>query len=97
MISYSLKITCRISWIARAAFRLKYLLKMAWPAPISEPIEENDRLIQLGSQFHQMVHQYYLGIPEEKITRHVDDEDLQAWWNAFLSNPPTEYSGGTPA
>ncbi len=50
-------------------FQLKYLLKMAWPAPISEPIEENDHLIQLGSQFHQMVHQFFLGIPEEKITR----------------------------
>jgi hypothetical protein len=71
-------------------FQLKYLLKTAWPAPISEPIEENDRLIQLGSQFHQMVHQYYLGIPEEKITRWVKDEDLQSWWSAFFSNPPTD-------
>jgi hypothetical protein len=69
-------------------FQLKYLLKISWPAPVSEPIEANDRLILLGTQFHQMVHQYYLGIPEEKIIRRVNDVDLQDWWMAFRQNPP---------
>ncbi len=71
-------------------FQLKYLLKIAWPAPISEPIEENDRLIRLGSRFHQMVHQFYLGIPEEKISRFVSDPDLVTWWNAFLTHSPKD-------
>lgn len=69
-------------------FQLKYLLKMSWPAPLSEPIEENDRLILLGTQFHQMAHQYYLGIPEEKIVRLISDADLRDWWLTFRQNPP---------
>jgi hypothetical protein len=71
-------------------FQLKYLLKMAWPAPISEPIEENDRLIQFGSRFHQMVHQYFIGIPEEKITRFITDEDLRSWWASFITFAPVD-------
>lgn len=70
-------------------FQLKYILKTAWPAPVSEPIEEHDRLIDLGSRFHMMAQRYFLGIPEEVITRHVTDEDLLAWWNAFINNPPS--------
>jgi hypothetical protein len=69
-------------------FQLKYLLHTSWPAPISEPVEEQEQLIQLGSRFHRMVQQYQLGIPEEKISRWVDDPDLIAWWNAFLTHPP---------
>jgi hypothetical protein len=71
-------------------FQLKYLLKTAWPAPVSEPLEEHDRLIDLGSRFHMMAHRYFLGIPEEMISRHVTDEDLLSWWNAFLSNRPAD-------
>jgi hypothetical protein len=69
-------------------FQLKYLLHTTWPAPISEPVEEQERLIQLGSQFHRMVQQFQLGIPEEKISRWVNDPDLKAWWDAFMTNPP---------
>jgi hypothetical protein len=69
-------------------FQLKYLLHTAWPAPASEPVEEHDRLIQLGSEFHRMVHQYYLGIPEDKISRWIDSTDLKDWWESFLSKPP---------
>jgi CRISPR/Cas system-associated exonuclease Cas4 (RecB family) len=74
-------------------FQLRHLLKMSWPAPVSEPIEENDRLILLGTQFHKMVHQYYLGIPEEKITRCIQNMDLNEWWQAFRQNPPQGIPG----
>jgi len=75
-------------------FQLKYILKTAWPAPVSEPIEEHNRLIELGTQFHMMVHRFYLGIPADVITLHVTDEDLLAWWNAFMNNPPTNMPPG---
>jgi hypothetical protein len=71
-------------------FQLKYILKTAWPAPISEPIAEHDRLISLGSQFHMMAQRFFLGIPETVISKHVTDEDLLAWWNTFISNPPSD-------
>ncbi len=71
-------------------FQLKHLLKTAWPAPVSEPMEENERLISLGSSFHRMVHQYYLGIPENRIERHITDEDLRRWWTSFRESAPTD-------
>jgi len=71
-------------------FQLKYLEKTVWPAPVSEPIEDNDRLIRLGLKFHQMVHQHYIGISDEEISRFQGDENLKAWWNAFLQNPPKD-------
>ncbi|NMB53391.1 MAG: PD-(D/E)XK nuclease family protein [Leptolinea sp.] len=69
-------------------FQLRHLLKMSWPAPVSEPMEENERLILLGTQFHKMVYQYYLGIPEEKIAHGIREMDLNEWWQAFRQNPP---------
>jgi hypothetical protein len=71
-------------------FQLKYILKTAWPAPVSEPLEEHARLIDLGTRFHMMAHRYFLGIPEEMISRHVTNEDLLSWWNAFISNRPAD-------
>lgn len=71
-------------------FQLKHLLRIAWPAPVSEPIEENDRQIRLGSKFHQMVHQFFLGIPQEKITARCNDDDLLTWWNTFLTQLPVD-------
>jgi RecB family exonuclease len=39
-------------------------------------------------RFHRMVQQYHLGIPEEKISRWLEDADLKTWWDAFLAHPP---------
>lgn len=71
-------------------FQLKFILHTTWPAPVSEPMEEHERLMRLGSDFHRMVHQFYLKIPEEKISQHIDDPDLNTWWEGFLANPPSE-------
>lgn len=69
-------------------FQLKYLLKTAWPAPVSEPLEENEHLISLGTNFHRMAHQYFLGIPEDNISRWIINDDLRLWWTSFIDHMP---------
>ena len=47
--------------------------------------------MQRGAQFHQMAHQYLLGVPEETISRHIaDDEVIKRWWRNFASMPKFE-------
>ena len=66
-------------------FELKYLLKQSWPAATSEPVLEFERHIQLGSQFHQLVHQYIHGIPWEILAKTIIDADLADWFDNFLA------------
>lgn len=47
----------------------------------------NEIFMQRGSQFHQMVQQYLLGVPEDKIAGLVEnDEILSRWWQNFLDH-----------
>ncbi len=46
---------------------------------------------QLGSQFHQLMQQRSLGLPIEPLLE--TDPRLQAWFNAFLQNPPDMIEG----
>jgi hypothetical protein len=65
-------------------FELKYLFKQAWPAIESKPVLELEHRQQLGNQFHQLVHQYLTGIPENILSATVSDADLDAWFRNFL-------------
>jgi CRISPR/Cas system-associated exonuclease Cas4 (RecB family) len=67
-------------------FYLRHVRKLAWPAIESEPILENERWIQQGARFHQMVHRSLLGIPDELLTSHIQEPDLQRWWDQFQSS-----------
>jgi len=70
-------------------FELRHLLKVKWPAPISEPVIEFERHIQQGLAFHQMVQQYASGVPVDKINASTRDADLVAWWQNFVTISPT--------
>ena len=48
-------------------FQLRYLRQLSWPAIESEPIQEAERLAQLGTDFHRLVHQHLVGIDEETL------------------------------
>ncbi|HWQ05288.1 MAG TPA: PD-(D/E)XK nuclease family protein [Longilinea sp.] len=70
-------------------FQLRYLEKMAWPAVQSEPILEQERRMQLGERFHQMVQQHQLGLPAESLElMAASDSELLAWWQAYLQDLP---------
>ncbi len=72
-------------------FQLRYLDRMAWPAVQSEPILEQERRMQLGERFHQLVQQHQLGLPVEVLEAAASsDPDLLGWWQAYLHNLPAD-------
>ncbi len=70
-------------------FQLRYLLQVAWPAPETEPISEQERHGRLARDFHRLIHQHLLGLPIESLSNSVRDPDLERWWKAYLAYIPT--------
>ncbi len=67
-------------------FQLRFIQQRAWPAIEAGPAMDNEIVMQRGSQFHQMTHQYWIGVTAEKITRQVEgDEVLSKWWANFTT------------
>lgn len=69
-------------------FVLKYLRELAWPAIEAEPVLEHENLMQLGSRFHQLVHQHLSGVPSERLTQTISHPDLIRWWHNYLDHAP---------
>lgn len=71
-------------------FQLRYLHRLAWPAVEAEPALENERHLQQGAAFHRLIHQHLLGIPPERLSSAVTDEDLHHWWHNYLDRGPAD-------
>lgn len=68
-------------------FQLKHIRHLAWPAVEAEPFLENERLINQGAKFHQIVRQYLVGVPKDQISHSVSGDDvMQSWWWNFLNS-----------
>ncbi len=72
-------------------FQLRYLEHVTWPAPQAQPIVEHEKRLALGQDFHRLVQQQLLGIPQTRLTS--VDADLHRWWEAFLASRPAEIFG----
>lgn len=72
----------------RRRFQLRYLLKIAWPALETEPVQESERWMQQGARFHRMLQQAFTGIPLERIAAQEMEADLSTWWANFQSRTP---------
>ena len=65
-------------------FQLRYIEGLSWPAPEVEPALENERHLQLGSDFHRLVQQYLLGVSPERLQKIASqDGTLSQWWHNF--------------
>jgi len=71
-------------------FQLRYLLGVAWPAVEAEPVLENEEHLRQGVAFHRLVHQHLLGIPRERLSLTVTNEDLRRWWQNYLDKGPAD-------
>jgi hypothetical protein len=66
-------------------FQLRHMLHLSWPAVEAEPYLENERMIDQGAQFHKIVRQYMIGVPEAQITQTISgDEVMKLYWSNFL-------------
>jgi RecB family exonuclease len=86
-------------------FQLRYIERILWPAPESEPSLDYEHYLQLGSLFHKLVQQYYLGVNPDRLALFArNDPLLYHWWENFLKHNPkkdsylkhTEISLSTP-
>jgi hypothetical protein len=65
-------------------FQLRYIEKLAWPAIESEPVLQHELFMQHGRLFHQLAHQYLIGIPAERLVETIADDQLMTWWERFV-------------
>ena len=66
-------------------FYLRYIQRQKWPAVDTEPFLETEALLERGLLFHQLVFQYFIGIPEPILSSYVNESSLERWWGNFLS------------
>lgn len=71
-------------------FDLRHLKRLPWPAIQSEPVIENERRMELGDRFHQLVCQHNLGLSLDQLNRQAGDQQLRDWWQSYLSFFPQD-------
>jgi CRISPR/Cas system-associated exonuclease Cas4 (RecB family) len=69
-------------------FQLRYIDKVQWPAVETAPVMENERRQIEGQIFHRMIQQYFIGLPEERISLLASTSNLHRWWENFLLQGP---------
>ncbi len=75
-------------------FYLRYVKKLAWPAPVTEPILLHEQQLENGKNFHLLIQQYIAGISAMDLSRTIQDENLQLWWQNFLKYDPLKGVAG---
>ena len=69
-------------------FQLRYLERLAWPAPQSANAVEAERRLRLGQDFHRLVRQHQAGVLATALTcLTANDPDLARRWAAYLASP----------
>lgn len=74
----------------RRRFFYRYVEKLSWPALETEPALANEEWMRQGARFHQLVHQYFLGLPKEKLSELSLEQNLGMWWQGFLAHNPVD-------
>jgi len=69
----------------RRRFELRYLQRLPWPAIETEPALENERHMRKGADFHHLAHQHQVGLPVERLSSQIKDEELAEWWQRYLA------------
>jgi hypothetical protein len=65
-------------------FKLKYLDQLAWPAAQTDDQLSNELHQRKGVDFHRMIQQWTLGVPEAVLEENIQDSDIYGWWQSFL-------------
>ncbi len=77
-------------------FYLRYILNLAWPAIKAAPPEAYEAHLRRGQDFHHLVHQRLLGLPDSRLTEiAARDSLLELWWDAFRTYRPADLPGQT--
>lgn len=63
---------------------MQYLEELSWPAVPSEPIEHFQRLKELGTRYHHLVHQHHTGLEGRILKSSLSDPVLLRWFENYL-------------
>jgi len=66
-------------------FELRHVLKTRWPARIVDSAEEMQNWMELGSRFHYILFQYFIGLDPAVLENTIQDVILAEWWQNFLT------------
>ena len=72
----------------RRQFLLRYVERLAWPAPLTDQLGEWEAAANRGRAFHQLVLQESLGMDVEDAVQRSRDPLLAAWWRNWREQPP---------
>ena len=77
----------------RRQFLLRYVERLAWPAPLTDQLDEWEAAADRGRAFHQFVLQESLGMDVEDAVQRSRDPLLTAWWRSWREQPPALPTG----
>ncbi|MYA21375.1 MAG: PD-(D/E)XK nuclease family protein [Gemmatimonadetes bacterium] len=77
----------------RRQFLLRYVERLAWPAPLTDQLDEWEAAADRGRAFHQFVLQESLGMDVEDAVQRSRDPLLAAWWRNWREQPPVVPEG----
>ena len=77
----------------RRQFLLRYVERLAWPAPLTDQLDEWEAAADRGRAFHQFVLQESLGMDVEDSVQRSRDPLLAAWWRNWREQPPVVPEG----
>ncbi len=96
----------RVKWFSQAAlqdyldchrrFYLRYLVRLAWPALAVEPVQAFERETAQGAAFHRLVQQHLAGVPNERLSSMLQDNDVAQWWQTYLDFAHPDLTGIRP-
>lgn len=64
-------------------FELKYLMRLNWPSPISNPIQQHQQWTDRGTTFHSLAHAFFCGISKDQILSSIRDNYIKNWFINF--------------
>jgi hypothetical protein len=77
-------------------FYLRYILRFPWPAAQTLDMLQVEADQQAGTRFHQLVHQYFLGVPEPQLSqmaKNDPDSRVSVWFEAFIATHSENLTG----
>ena len=77
----------------RRQFLLRYVERLAWPAPLTDQLDKWEAAANRGRAFHQLALQESLGLDVEDAVQRSRDRLLAAWWRNWREQPPMVPAG----
>lgn len=70
-------------------FWLAYVERLSWPAVEVSPYDEQEQMLKLGAQFHQLIERTEVGLPADVLTDGLD-HPLDEWFESYQRHRPAD-------